>query len=122
MVLDLRAECATRWNCPEVLSACVKQRDDLAAYCTAVAKAVARMADPSSPTLALVAQADHFSDDGRVFGTPALRPPSGQPTHYVHLTKPSDPDCLTLFFASESLVAVCSSHPLLNKPLPPPRA
>ena len=51
MVLDLRAERATRWNCPEVLSACVKQRDDLAAYRTAVAKAVARLADPSSPTL-----------------------------------------------------------------------
>ena len=50
VVLDLRAERATRWNCPEVLSACVKQRDDLAAYHTAVAKAVARLADPSSPT------------------------------------------------------------------------
>ena len=25
----------------------------------------------------------HFSDDGRVFGTPALRLPSCQPTHYV---------------------------------------
>ena len=51
VVLDLRAERATRWNCPEVLSACVKQRDDLAAYRTAVAKAVARLADPSSPTV-----------------------------------------------------------------------
>jgi hypothetical protein len=62
----------------------------------------------------------HFSDDGRVFGTPALRPPPGQPTHYVHLTEPSDPDCLTLFFTSESLVAVCSSHPLLYKHPPGP--
>jgi hypothetical protein len=62
----------------------------------------------------------HFSDDGRVFGTPALRLPSGQPTHYVHLTEPSDPNCLTLFFASESLVAICSTHPLLYKPPPAP--
>jgi hypothetical protein len=45
------AERATRWNCSEVLSACVKQRDDLAAYRTAVTKAVARLFDPSSPTV-----------------------------------------------------------------------
>ena len=51
MVLDLRAERATLWNCPEVLSAGVQQRDDLAAYRTAVTKAVARLADPSSPTV-----------------------------------------------------------------------
>ena len=55
VVLDIRAERATRWNCPEVLSACVKQRDDLAAYRTAVAKAVARLADlprlPSRPAI-----------------------------------------------------------------------
>ena len=62
----------------------------------------------------------HFSDDGRVFGTPALRLPSGQPTHYVYLTEPSDPNCLTLFFASESLVAICSTHPLLYNPPPAP--
>ncbi len=41
----------------------------------------------------------HYSD-GRIFGTPALRLPNGQPTHHVQLTEPTDPDCLTLLFAS----------------------
>ena len=64
----------------------------------------------------------HFSEDGRIFGTPALRLPGGRPTHQVQLTEPDDPDSLTLLFASESLVAVCSSHSVLPRPTPAPSA
>ncbi len=46
----------------------------------------------------------HFSDDGRVFATLALR--SGAPDRCVPLASPEDPDALTLFFAGPSLVAI----------------
>ena len=60
----------------------------------------------------------HFSKDGRIFGTPALRLPGGCPTHQVQLTEPDGPDSLTLLFASESLVAICSSRSVLPRPTP----
>ena len=61
-----------------------------------------------------------FSTDGRVFATPALRFPGDDLTHFVPLTEPNDRDALTLFFASSTLVAICSSHSLLQRPQPTP--
>ena len=48
----------------------------------------------------------HFSPDGRIFATPLLRSPGGQPDRCIPLAAPEDRDSLTLFFAGPSLVAI----------------
>ena len=64
----------------------------------------------------------HFSSDGRIFASPLLRSPGGQPDRRIPLAAPEDRDALTLFFAGPSLVAVASSVSLLPRPTPAPSA